>query len=190
MARTVIVMVKEPHPGRVKTRLGRDIGMTTAAWWYRHQVSRLLRNIRDPRWDITLAVSPDRAGLASRVWPSDLHRTPQGKGDLGKRMARAIRKTRPGPVLLIGSDIPAIRRHHLARAFDALGPADAVIGPAPDGGYWLIGVRSRHILPHHAFRGVRWSGPHARSDTLNTLPGLRIATAAELADVDTAADLT
>ena len=52
-------MVKEPRPGRVKTRLGRDIGMTAAAWWFRHQTHKILRQLQDPRWELILAVSPD-----------------------------------------------------------------------------------------------------------------------------------
>ena len=91
---TLIVMVKEPRPGRVKTRLGKDIGMTASAWWFRHQVARVLRQLRDPRWRIVLAVSPD-AATASPVFPHDLPRIPQGRGDLGKRMARAMRHAEP-----------------------------------------------------------------------------------------------
>ena len=61
-------MVKEPHPGRVKTRLGRDLGLTRAAWWFRHQTRRLIRKLaQDQRWDTVLAVSPDVEGLESRV---------------------------------------------------------------------------------------------------------------------------
>jgi glycosyltransferase A (GT-A) superfamily protein (DUF2064 family) len=67
MTPTLIIMVKAPRPGRVKTRLGRGIGMGAAAWWYRHQTRTLIRRLRDPRWQIVLAVSPDREGLASRV---------------------------------------------------------------------------------------------------------------------------
>ncbi len=59
MRRRLVVMVKAPRPGRVKTRLGRQIGMVPAAWWMRHQTTRLLRRLRDPRWDIWLAVAPD-----------------------------------------------------------------------------------------------------------------------------------
>ncbi|HGG64530.1 MAG TPA: hypothetical protein ENK34_08155, partial [Rhodobacteraceae bacterium] len=73
-------MVKEPRAGRVKTRLGRDIGMVPAAWWFRHSVQRLLRNVADPRWNFLLAVSPDFEGLRSRVWPEHLQRIPQGRG--------------------------------------------------------------------------------------------------------------
>mgnify|MGYP000911862044 CR=1 FL=1 len=54
MKPTLVIMVKEPHPGRVKTRLGRDIGLTASAWWFRHQVAGLLRRIEDPRGDLSL----------------------------------------------------------------------------------------------------------------------------------------
>ncbi len=63
-------MLKEPRPGRVKTGLGRDIGMTAAAWWFRHQCRRLLRELDDPRWRLVIAVSPDAEGRASRIWPA------------------------------------------------------------------------------------------------------------------------
>ena len=153
-------MVKEPRAGRVKTRLGRDIGMTSAAWWYRHQCARLLRRLRDARWDIVLAVSPDREGLVSRVWPRDLARMPQGRGDLGARMARALCAT-PGPTVLIGSDVPGITRADIAFAFRGLGPFASVIGPAPDGGYWLVGLNHPGRAPRGLFRNVRWSGEHS-----------------------------
>ena len=189
MRRTVIVMVKEPRPGRVKTRLGRDIGMTAAAWWYRHQVSRLLRRLDDPFWDTVLAVAPDRAVYRFPIRHGPVRRIPQGPGDLGDRMTRAIRQAPPGPVLVIGSDVPGITRAGLKRAFGALQGKDAVIGPAPDGGYWLIGVRHPGVLPRNALSDVRWSGPYARADTLRGLGTLRLAEVHRLADVDTAEDL-
>ncbi|HCQ57301.1 MAG TPA: hypothetical protein DIU10_05265, partial [Sulfitobacter sp.] len=146
MKPTLIVMVKEPHPGRVKTRLGRDLGMVGAAWWFRHQTRRLLRRIEDPRWQVVLAVAPDVEGLQSRVWPAHLPRWPQGRGNLGDRMARMLRAA-PGPACVIGADIPGINRKELARAFDALGRHDAVFGPAPDGGYWLVGLKHPRRAP-------------------------------------------
>ncbi|MDX1781055.1 MAG: TIGR04282 family arsenosugar biosynthesis glycosyltransferase [Thalassovita sp.] len=189
MRRQLVVMVKEPRPGRVKTRLGRDIGMVGAAWWFRHQAARLLRRLRDPRWDLILAVTPDREGLASRVWPAHLARMPQGAGDLGDRMARAFRSCPPGPVCIIGTDIPGITRAHVARAFAALGNHDAVFGPADDGGYWLVGLKRTAPPPAALFENVRWSSEHALSDSIATLPGLRIAQVDALADVDTAEDM-
>jgi len=185
----LVVMVKEPRPGRVKTRLGRDIGMTTAAWWFRHQTAALLRRIHDPRWDLILAVSPDRAGLTSRVWPHHLPRIPQGPGDLGQRMARILRHPAPGPVCIVGADIPGVSRPALARAFGALGNHDAVFGPATDGGYWLIGLGRRRHPPPGLLCGVRWSTGDALHDSLRTLGDREVAFVDRLADVDTAADL-
>ncbi|MFQ5624577.1 MAG: DUF2064 domain-containing protein, partial [Paracoccaceae bacterium] len=94
----LVIFVKEPRPGRVKTRLGRDIGMVPAAWWYRHQARRVLRRLAgDPRWQTWLAVTPDREGLQSRVWPAHLPRIAQGGGNLGQRMTGVFRAMPPGP---------------------------------------------------------------------------------------------
>jgi len=182
-------MLKEPHPGRVKTRLGRDIGMTRSAWWFRHQIAVLLRRLRDPRWDLILAVAPDHEGLQSRVWPADLARVPQGRGDLGARMGLQFQTFPAGPVCVIGADIPGINRACIAEAFKALGNHDAVFGPADDGGYWLIGLKRIRPIPPKLFHDVRWSTEHALSDTIATLPDHRIAQIQTLRDVDTIADL-
>ena len=184
---SLILMVKEPRPGRVKTRLGRDLGMTSAAWWFRHQTKALIRRLRDPRWEIVLAVAPDRAGMESRIWPAELSRIAQGSGDLGDRMARVMAAT-SGPTVLIGSDIPAITKVHIARAFKALGQAQSVIGPSPDGGFWLIGLKHPASTPSNMFSGVRWSHPETRADTLPTLPQ-PVSFIDSLSDVDTVDDL-
>ncbi len=189
MQRTLVIMVKEPRPGRVKTRLGRDISMVGAAWWFRHQTRSLIRRLRDPRWQIVLAVSPDREGLTSRVWPEDLPRAAQGRGDLGDRMGRMLRGMPVGPVCLIGADIPGITRAHIARAFKALGSSQMTFGPAPDGGYWLVGAQRFGALPSGLFKDVRWSTEHALADTLTSIPGARVALLDHLSDVDTVADL-
>lgn len=190
MTPQLYIMVKEPRPGRVKTRLGADIGYTRAAWWFRHQTRRLIRRLcADPRWQTVLAVAPDHEGLTSRIWPNHVPRLAQGRGDLGDRMARILRNASKGPVLIIGADIPDIRPHHIAQAFKALGDHDAVIGPAPDGGYWLIGLKNTRAVPRQLFDNVRWSSAFARADTLDTLGGMSCALLQNLRDVDTAADL-
>ena len=188
----LVIMVKEPHPGRVKTRLGAGIGMTRAAWWFRHQTRRLIRDLSaDRRWETIIAVSPDREGLESRIWPRGVGRWPQGGGDLGERMGRVFRVAPPGPVVIIGADIPGVSRGDIASAFSALGGADAVIGPAEDGGYWLIGLsRGGRRAPAGLFAGVRWSTEHAMADTIASLGDARVATVRRLRDVDTADDLS
>ena len=182
-------MVKEPIAGRVKTRLGRDIGMTSAAWWFRHQSTSLMRHVTDPRWETLLAVSPDKQGLTSRIWPKNLVRFPQGNGNLGQRMARIFAKLPPGPALIIGADIPGIRRHHIDTAFKALGSNEAVFGPAFDGGFWLVGLKRTATQPRTLFQDVRWSTQHALADSKASLPNYRIAQIDTLHDVDTQADL-
>ena len=97
---------------RVRERLGRR---------RERRLEALLRRLRDPRWEVILAVSPDHEGLKSRIWPKDLARIPQGPGDLGDRMGRILRSLPPGPVAIIGADIPGIDRPRIARAFAALG---------------------------------------------------------------------
>ncbi|MEL6335984.1 MAG: TIGR04282 family arsenosugar biosynthesis glycosyltransferase [Pseudomonadota bacterium] len=190
----VIVFVKEPQPGRVKTRLARDIGTVGAAWWFRHQATRLIRHLgRDPRFELWLAVSPDRAGLASRVWQPGIPRLAQGGGDLGRRMLRALNAAGPRPAAVIGSDVPGLEAAVVMAALQRLGGADTVLGPAPDGGFWLIARRAGLRLPEHLLDGVAWSTEHARAQTLARLsrhPGAaRAALAGTLADVDTVADL-
>ena len=189
MRKTLVVMVKEPHPGRVKTRLGRDLGMVGAAWWFRHQTRSLLRRLRDPRWDLVLAVAPDAEGLASRVWPAELPRWAQGRGDLGDRMARLLRGLPIGPVCIIGADIPGITRARIKEAFDALGRSEAVFGPAPDGGYWLIGMKRVKPPAPDILQNVRWSSEHALSDSARSLGDVSFAYVATLQDVDTMEDL-
>ena len=98
-------------------------------------------------------------------------------------MARAASSCPPGPVVIVGSDIPGITRSHIAAAFRALGDHDAVFGPALDGGYWLVGFRRRPVF-RSPFAGVRWSSEWALADTLANLKGKKVAVLPPLEDVD------
>lgn len=189
--RRLVIFVREPVPGRVKTRLGRALGMVGAAAWSRRQTARLLRELApDPRWETWLAVTPDTAAQGRGLLPAGLPRWPQGPGDLGARMGRVFRRFPPGPVVIIGADIPAVRRRHLAEAFAMLGAMDAVFGPAEDGGFWLVGLaRGRRRAPAGLFRDVRWSTRHALADSLATLADHHVGFAAPLSDVDRPEDL-
>ncbi|KAB2849644.1 MAG: glycosyltransferase [Hyphomicrobiaceae bacterium] len=181
-------MAKEPVMGRVKTRLARQAGAVAATSFYRHAISTVIgRLCRFPRWRTILAVDPDTA-VPSNHWPAHVQRIGQGRGELGERMQRLLDELPPGPLIIVGTDIPAITASHIARAFRLLATHDVVLGPAEDGGYWLVGLRrSPRIL--RPFLGVRWSGPHALADTEANLARCRIAHADRLADVDDLADL-
>ena len=191
MRPVLVVMLKLPQVGRVKTRLGADIGIVQATWWFRHQTKRLLQRLgTDPRWETVLAVAPDVAGMQASLWGAELARIPQGHGDLGARMGRVFQNFRTSPTLIIGADIPGISRSHTANAFQRLGAHDAVLGPAPDGGYWAIGLRQGATPPPSTlFQNVRWSSAHTMQDTINSIGGRRIAFLPELRDVDRAKDL-
>lgn len=185
----LVIMAKAPVAGSVKRRLARDIGDVAALRFYRSTLARTVRNLAaDPRWRTYLAVTPDTA-LTAPYWPppGNVARIAQGAGDLGTRMQTLFDSMLPGPVIIVGSDIPAIRPSHIARAFVLLGRADAVFGPAADGGYWLVGLKKSpaRLAP---FARVPWSTEAALDATLQNLRGKIVAFTHELSDVDTKAD--
>jgi rSAM/selenodomain-associated transferase 1 len=184
-ARHVFVFVKAPRLGQVKSRLAAGIGALPALRFYRETMARVLWAVgRDTRWCTLVAITPLRA-LHGRFWDQDLSRLDQGAGDLGRRMARAFRALPSGPAVIIGSDIPELAPRHVAAAFRALGGHDAVLGPAGDGGYWLVGLKRTRPIPAGLFVGVRWSSPHALADTRASLPRhFSVALLETLEDVD------
>jgi hypothetical protein len=190
MTRHLVIFARAPEAGRVKKRLGKEIGMIAAARFYRRILSEQIgRMVRDPRWTVWLFVTPDTA-LRHAAWQlvPVSRRKPQRQGDLGRRMKLPFAMLPPGPIVLVGSDIPAMRAHHIARAFELLGQHDLVFGPAHDGGFWLFGAARVRQLPRTLFADVRWSTPTALADTLAGLPShVTTAMADTLDDVDDAA---
>lgn len=183
---TLIIFCRAPRLGTVKRRLAAGIGAMAALRFYRGQLDRLLREAgRDRRWRTELAVTPDRVRWPTGLPMRPLRMQPQGGGDLGQRMGRALARHRRA--VLVGCDIPGLGRADIAAAFRALGRAQGVFGPAEDGGYWLVGFGPRR--PATPFAGVRWSSEHALADTLANARGRPVALLRRLRDVDTAADL-
>lgn len=181
----LVVFAKAPRLGRVKSRLARDVGAVAAWGFYRQTLAAVTRRLAGRgRWRAWLAVTPDIWAAGRGPWPAGWDVLAQGAGDLGQRMDRVMRGLPPGPVVLVGTDIPGLSRRHVEDAFAALGRHDAVFGPAPDGGYWLVGLRRRPHMPR-LFRDVRWSTEHALADTLANLgPGQTAARLDTLEDVD------
>ena len=188
-SRRLVIMVKEPQAGRVKTRLGRQIGTVAATFFYRHAATAVIcRLSASTQWRTCLAVAPDTQ-TASRFWQRSLPRKGQGSGDLGRRMQSVMEWPGTGPLLIVGTDIPAIAPRHIAQAFQRLGSSDAVVGATPDGGYWLVGLRRapRVLQP---FGRVRWSTVDTLADTKANLARHAVAEAAVLCDVDSATEWT
>ena len=191
--RTLLIFAKPARMGVSKTRLAADIGPTEAQRINRFCHSRAMRAARSDRsWTSIICVAPDSAVTlpTGGLWPADFQRQPQGLGDLGERLARAFKRAPPGPVAVIGTDIPDLSGKLIRTAFNALRRRDVVFGPADDGGFWLFAVSHAMRRQPIAFAPVRWSTPHAMSDLIASLPAsTRITRLRTLADLDDAASL-
>lgn len=183
MKRQLVLFAKVPRLGQVKRRLAKEIGAVAAWRFQRTLLASLLRGVaRDPRWRATLWLTPDR--LARGLRAKGIAIRAQGSGDLGARMRRAFLANSRGPVVLVGSDIPALGAAQIRQAFKELGRNDLAFGPASDGGYWLIAsARRRGRMP--ALAKVRWSSKHALADTRACFDRRhRVALLETLEDVD------
>lgn len=188
-ARHLVIFLRAPQRSAVKRRLARDIGGPAAFHFYQNLSRALVRRLgTDRRWRTVLAVTPDTLARTARFWPSGPARMGQGHGDLGARMARVMDQLPPGPVVVIGSDIPGITPALIMEAFDRLEKNEAVFGPSHDGGYWLVGLARKRRRARGLFRNVRWSTARALEDTrANLAPGMEAPALVPLEDVDDAA---
>jgi rSAM/selenodomain-associated transferase 1 len=181
----VVVFCRAPRLGTVKRRLAAGIGARAALRFHAGILARTLRGLRrDRRFRTVVAVTPDRA---RGPWLQGVPTLPQGAGDLEARMGRAFRRLPRRPVAIVGCDIPDFSPDDSARALHLLCGAEAVFGPAVDGGYWLVALAGRR--PAAPFARVRWSTRHALADTLANFRGRRVRLLRTLSDVDTAEDL-
>ncbi len=192
---TLVIFAKAPIAGQVKTRLAPALGHAGAAALYRRLLDRLVARLAPaPGWTTLLAVTPDAAATDAALWPAPSLWGParhgQGQGDLGQRMRAWLDRARPdAPLVLVGSDIPAMTAAHIADGFAALraAPGALVFGPAEDGGFWLIGAD--RPPPPALFTSVRWSTAHALADTLASLGAHPVRQIARLRDLDEPEDL-
>jgi uncharacterized protein len=188
----LLVFLKYPEPGKVKTRLAKEFGAEVAARLYREWVGGVLRAVQSARPSMRVVGYFDGAPAERfREWGGLVDEwLPQPAGGLGGRLAAGFAwgHERGGPVLAIGTDCLDLHAFHLGAAVEYLRTTDAVFGPASDGGYYLVGTR-RHVPGF--FDGVPWSSPHTLADHRERCRelGLSVVLLPELADIDTAADL-
>lgn len=193
--RRIVVFARAPLLGTVKTRLAADIGEVAALDVYRrlgaHAVSAALAV---PDAGVVVQFTPADGAPSIRDWlrplGGELALRAQATGDLGHRMAGAIAEALDegdGAVVVIGTDCPTMDARVIALAFERLADADVVIGPALDGGYYLIGTRALHPS---LFHGIPWSSSDTLERTLVAAhaAGLRVALLDPRADVDSGAD--
>jgi rSAM/selenodomain-associated transferase 1 len=135
--------------------------------------------------------TPDDAYLEIPQWVQPTWKTaPQGQGDLSERLVNAFRegfKNSAERVVIIGSDAPEISREDMEAAWKALDDHDLVLGPAEDGGYWLIGLKSEQSK---LFDGISWSSSSVFEETMERAraAGLKVHLLRKLYDIDTIED--
>ncbi len=191
----LLMFTRYPEPGRTKTRLIPHLGAAGAATLQRQMTEHVLKQVTTAAQNLPLAVEVHFAGGSAaqmQQWLGDtVIYCAQSSGALGDRLIAAFSQSfalgRPGAIA-IGSDCPALGAEHLAAALQALGRVDVAIGPATDGGYYLIGLRQ---LEPALFRGIDWGTERVLEQTLAaaTAQGLTVELLAPLTDVDYPADL-
>jgi hypothetical protein len=174
----VAVFARYPSPGKAKTRLIAAIGPDRAAAVHRQLVERTIVAVRASGLPFTLYFTGADAA-AFEEWLGPLALQPQADGDLGERLARV-----PAPALLIGSDCPDLSAEHLRSAAQALAGGIPCIGPAEDGGYWLLGLPTPRP---DLFEHIEWGTGNVYAATLTRLGDALILPT--LADLDRPEDL-
>ena len=203
MRRQLVVLARWPAAGRCKRRLARSCGSTASAARVQAALSRHTLAVAVAwarRNGVALTLAVDGLGpRARRRWARTLdvpHSCSQGGGGLGLRMQRQLLQSfRSGAeqVVLIGSDLPRLEAADLGAAFQALADAPLVLGPADDGGYWLIGLTRAGFAQAGAalMGGLSWGGSQVLADTERRAAALALAVRRlrPQNDVDTRADL-
>lgn len=191
----LIVFVKYPEPGKSKTRLIPAIGATRAAEIQHRMSLETLATAREfgrsGRHEVEIRFTGAKAEAMATLYGADLRYCDQGDGDLGQRLTAAIADAFSAgarTVMIIGTDCPALTVTCLVAAQNALAETDVVLGPALDGGYYLIGLRFPHC---ELFQGIAWSTGQVFEQTLDVAQraGLSVHVLETLADIDRPEDL-
>lgn len=192
--RRLVLFAKEPVPGRVKTRLARDVGDAAAVGLYRAFLRDLAAALPcGGDWDCVLAHDGEAGTFLRKTFGPPWRLEPQGGGSLGDRLARCFARAAAGgsTAVVAGSDAPTLSRQAVREAFAHLETgAPVVVAPSPDGGFSLVGLQVT-VDAGKLFSGVGWSTPDALADTrqaANRL-GLEVVCLPAIPDVDVAADL-
>jgi len=192
--RTLGIFVKHPVPGQVKTRLACELGSEQAAHVYGAFVADLLDRFRTTADRRVLGFAPDTAAAHDyfrSLAGDDYVLWPQPDRTLGRRMGAFFEQyvdSKHTRTVLIGSDSPTLPNRLIDEAFKCLMQRDCVLGPATDGGYYLIGLRGQHPK---LFERIAWSGPRVLQQTIERLieQNVSLALLDPWYDVDTLDDL-
>jgi rSAM/selenodomain-associated transferase 1 len=185
------IVVKAPVPGQVKSRLAFTVGDEVAASLYRSMSARIVKTFVGAGIPLTIAYHPpDSERMIKEVYGDDIPLIPQRGSDLGERLKNAFKDLLSDHerVVAISSDVPEIEPKTVIDALASLHTSDAVIGPCPDGGFYLIGFTAASFR-EEAFEGIPWSTEVAAVSVLWKLKGLHVSLLPELNDIDSVEDL-
>ncbi len=166
--KTLIIFLKYPEPGKVKTRLGATIGLELAAEFYRLFVQRTIAIAQQSSFERRVLYFEPAARQAdfARMAPVDFELLPQPDLDLGGRLKHAFKTafaTGTTNAIAIGTDSPTLPLSYLDAAVTELSNYDVLLGPAGDGGYYLIGLKS---MQETLFQDIQWSSDKVFSATV------------------------
>ncbi len=190
----ILLFIKSPEKGKVKTRLAKVIGEDAALDIYKCLVTDTLETLKAGPFALDICFYPPDSGEIVESWLGNEYTYVQQHGrDIGERMKNAfiqIFSDGVAKVLLIGSDIPDMTISSINEAVEALDTRDAVIGPTPDGGYYLIGFNRSTFLPD-IFQGIAWSTGSVFYQTMQILKksAVSVHVLTRLMDIDTFDDL-
>lgn len=195
MNRCILFFVKYPEPGSVKTRLAEETSPAQACELYKAMVEEVLPVLESvEETDVMVCYTPETRGRDVGRWLGKGRRCLSQKGtDLGRRMENGFREAFfmfYEQVVLVGSDIPGLTAEIIGQAFAALDDGKVVLGPAEDGGYYLIGFERGSFTPE-VFSDMVWSTETVFEDTVARLTklGFGVETLPQLMDMDTLDDL-
>lgn len=194
--KSVIIFAKNPVPGNVKTRIGKFLGYDYSCQIYEAMLLDLIEKMRiQNSWSCHFYIYPpeETKSFSDAYNLSSDCVFPQQGSDLGMRMYNSfLEQINLGAdeIICIGSDIPAISLDHIYSAFNILSNSESVIGPAADGGYYLIGIR-KEIVSSAYFSGIKWSSCSVFSDTVDRIEsmGFTHKSINTLRDLDDLSDL-
>ena len=190
----ILLFIKAPLKGQIKSRLAAAIGNDAALELYQRFVLDTIDTVGALAIPLRICFYPPDAGTTIRTWLGNEHACmPQQGNDLGERMEQAFEqvfKEGYDRAVLIGSDIPELSTPVVDEAFTSLNGHDAVLGPASDGGYYLLGFTAKTFL-RDAFHDIAWSTNTVCAETLGTFKqsGTQVHLLPKLHDIDTKDDL-
>jgi len=187
----ILLFLKAPRRGHVKTRLAHTTGPERALKTYRALVERQWTQLPD-HGQIEVHYTPNDADFEMRQWLGDAHGYyPQSEGELGVRLEHSVEcafARGAKAVFCIGGDCPKLDQSHLEQAAAALEQCDVVFGPCEDGGYYLIGLNAPHP---ELFKDIPWSSRNTLDSSLKKAAelGLRVQLLETLYDIDEITEL-